>query len=338
MSSGSSTDINPEDLISDWYLPESGALDGFIYPNGRSIKKIERLHPIAQRLLEKCKEACQDPSRIEFNFQEENGRLFRGHKIMSVEGPMFQLRRLPTAIPPLSDLGLPLGIQEIILHDDLRKGGLVIIAGETGQGKSTTCAAAIKARLEKFSNFCLTIEDPPEMPLHGRHKGGRCIQTEAISGKFPEAIRGALRAYPTMAGNILYIGETRDSETASEALKIATNGHLVFTTIHASDVISGIKRFISLATSSKDISEEAIKSIFADGLRMMLHQRLIDRPATASAHASKQLEVHFLLSKSGATPVAHMIRKSSIEGLSTPMDTQRRTLEIQGVSGLMKIW
>lgn len=330
-------DINPEDLISDWYLPMSSALDGFVYPNGRSIKKVEKLHPVAQHLLQKCIEITQD-GRIEFNLREPGGRLYRGHVIESVQGKIFELRRLPTAIPPLKDLGLNLGIQEILLHEELRKGGLVIVAGETGQGKSTTCAAAVKARIEKFNAFCLTIEDPPEMPLHGRHKGGRCIQTEAVSGKFADAMRGALRAYPTMAGNILYVGETRDNETASEVLKIATNGHLVFTTIHSNDVISGIKRFISLATAHKDISEEAIKSVFADALRVILHQRLEDIPATAGSPAHKQLSVRFLLSRGGDTAVAHMIRKSSIEGLSTPLDSQRRTLEMQGPEGLMKTW
>jgi twitching motility protein PilT len=329
--------IHPEDLIHDWYLPDDGALDGFVYPNGRSIRKIEAIHPIAQRLLESCRRAAAD-GRIEFSLQEPHGRLYRGHVIDSVGGKFYQLRRSPTAIPPLEALGLNRGIQDVLLHENLRKGGLILIAGETGNGKSTTSASTLKGRVEKFSSFCLTIEDPPEMPLHGRHKGGRIIQTEVQSGKFADAMRGALRAYPAMSGNILFVGETRDNETASEVLKIATNGHLVITTIHSADVISAIKRFISLATAHKDISEEAIKSVFADAMRVVLHQRLIDVPATASQPAHKKLDVGFLLSSSGSTPVAHMIRKSTIEGLSTPLDNQRRTLEMQGPEGLMKIW
>lgn len=329
--------IDPEDLISDWYLPLESALDGFVYPNGRSIKKIEILHPIAQRLLEQCKEISPNAQKIEFFIKDVGGRLFRGHRMESISGTIFQLRRMPTHVPALSELGIPRAIQEIFLHEDLKKGGLILIAGETGQGKSTTCAAAIKARMEKFSSFCLTIENPPEAPLNGRHKNGRCIQTEVESGDFAAAMRGALRAYPTIPGNILYVGETRDAETASEVLKIAINGHLVFTTVHAGDIVSGIKRFASMASSRKDISEDGVKSILADGLRMVLHQRL-DEALSKQGYIQKKLNLSFLLSHSGASSVAYMIRKSNLESLSSPIDNQRRTLEVQGVSGLMKIW
>ena len=54
-----------------------------------------------------------------------------------------------------------------------------------------------------------------------------------------------MRCYPTSSGNMLYVGETRDPETATELIRIVTNGHLVFTTIHGSDIVSSLKRFIT---------------------------------------------------------------------------------------------
>jgi len=168
------------------------------------------------------------------------------------------------------------------MHERLGAGGLILICGETGNGKSTTCASAIKSRMQKFGNFGLTVEDPPEFPLHGKQgEFGRCIQTEVRSGDFANALKGAMRCYPTMNGSILFVGETRDHETASEVLRVATNGHLVFTTIHGTDIISSIKRFISLATANRSSSEADIKGIFASSMRMVLHQRLRDVPGVA---------------------------------------------------------
>ena len=325
----------PEDLISDWYLPVSNPLDGFVYPSGRTISRLEPLHAPAQHLFALAMLHSKEGAVVEFSFESE-GRVFRGHVIHAIKGKIFQLRRLPTSIPPLNELGLPVAIQEILIHDRLRRGGLVLIAGETGQGKSTTCAAAIKARIEKFGAFCLTIEDPPEAPLDGKHKRGRCIQTPVESGKFAEAMRGALRAYPTTPGNILYVGETRDSETASEVLKIAINGHLVFSTVHADSVIGGIKRFVSLAASQKDMSETAVNSLCADAFRLLIHQRLEDQ--VIQGRTQKKLAIEFLMSKDGTTAASHMIRKGTIEGLSNPIDLQRSTLMVQGVEALMKEW
>lgn len=328
----------PEDLISDWYLYKDSPTDGgFIYPGPVSINGQPKLFSFAKKLNSLCIEICdEDPEHDDF-ILKNGDRIYRGHKMYTVKGIMFALRRIPSIIPDIANLGLESTVQKVLLHPNLHAGGLILVTGETGQGKSTTCAAAIRARMEKFGSFCLTVEDPPELPLHGDYKNGRCIQTEVKSGGFAESLRGAMRSYPTVGGSMLYVGETRDSETAVEILRTVTNGHLVFTTLHSSDIISGIKRFVSLAVGSV-LSENEVKSTLGSSLRMILHQRLRDIPAIQNKPASKKLETSFLLSANGTTTVANKIKTSGVDTISSDIQQQKNILEHQGIEKLMEDW
>jgi Tfp pilus assembly pilus retraction ATPase PilT len=324
----------PEDVITDWYIPERDPLDGFIYPKSISIRDHVPLYDMAHSLLERSQEKTKDGYE-EFVVRAGNVS-YRGHRIDSVGGYVYALRRMPTIIPSLGDLGMDEAIRTVLMDSWLSKGGLILVCGETGQGKSTTCAATVKERMEVHGSFCLTVEDPPEMPLHGRHKDGRCIQTEARSGNFAEAMRGAMRCYPTVNGSMLYVGETRDNETAAEVLKIATNGHLVLTTIHSSDVISALGRFLMLAKArtSEEDARQAMGAIF----RLAIHQQLRDRPAIGSQPSRKQLEMEFLMSRDRTTPVGARIRQGKIDGLSSDIKQQKMILANKGLKGLREMW
>lgn len=323
------------DLISDWYLYKDEPLEGFIYPGPVTIKEHPKLFELANHLNKLCL-SREDKEHDEF-ILKDNGRIYRGHRMYTVKGEMYALRRVANKVPEVKSLGLETAVQQVLLHPNLTGGGLILVTGETGQGKSTTCAAAIKARMEKFGSFCLTVEDPPELPLHGIYKDGRCIQTEVRSGRFGEALRGAMRSYPTIGGSMLYVGETRDSETAIEVLRIVTNGHLVFTTLHGSDIISGIKRFVSLAVGSV-LSENEVKSTLASSLRMVLHQRLRDVPAIQDRPASKKVETSFLLSANGSTAIANRIRATGVDTLISDIQQQKSVLENFGLNKLMEDW
>lgn len=336
MSEISINKVNPYEVISDWYLPSDNPTNGYVFPGPLDIKAHSALLTMAQELFKECKKR-EDIHREDFVIKHKKMK-FRGHVIpSSVEGEIITLRRIPSQVPQIANLGLEKAVESVLLHESLSKGGLVIITGETGQGKSTTCASTIAKRLEKFNSFCLTIEDPPELPLHGKHGNGRCIQTEVPSGEFANALKGAMRCYPTSSGNMLYVGETRDPETATELIRIVTNGHLVFTTIHGSDIVSALKRFITLATGK--FSEADVKSILASSLRVVLHQKLFDLPAIGNKPAGKKLETEFLISHDASTPVAQRIRNSTnIDGLTSDIEQQRNTLKTKGLEELMRLW
>lgn len=317
----------PEDLVTDWYIPADAPAEGFVYPGPLEIVSNNKLATLAPILLALAIEKGKE----EFSLIH-NERVYRGHRIQSVKGPIYALRRIPNYIPRLDELGLPISIQAILTHKELTKGGLILIVGETGQGKSTTCSATIKARLEDYGSFCLTVEDPPEHPLHGIHKDGRCIQTSVQSGEFADALKGAVRSYPTIGNCILYIGETRDPETAHEALVAATNGHLVFTTLHASDVLSAIKRFIALACLYKNVVDTDVKSMFATTFRLIMHQKL------RMYDEKRKLDVSFLFCPNGQNGLAQRIKANQIDQLITDLEAQANLAKANNIKMLLSGW
>lgn len=321
----------PEDIITDWYLPQGDFMKGFIYPGPVLIHEHPRLYDMAAALLDRAIERTQ--GGYEEFVVREGRRTYRGHMIDTIEGPIYALRRMPDVVPEMSTLGVPEGIIEVLLHPWLKGGGLIMVCGETGQGKSTTCAAVVKERMLKHGSFCLTVEDPPEMPLHGQHGNGRCLQTEVKSGKFAEAMKGAMRCYPTVRGSLLYVGETRDAETAAEVLRVATNGHLVLTTLHAENLLSAIKRFKSLAMS--EMPESEVNSIFSSSLRLALHQKL-DEVKSGSGRKRK-LKVDFLVSDP-ISSVAQAIRRGEIESINNDISMQKLTLQQRGAAALLGQW
>lgn len=320
------------DQITDFYLPMGDALEGFFYPKACKVRDFPFLFEFVTELLEGCRQRLRADSD-EFVVRVR-GRSFRGHKIDTIDQPYFALRRMPKSVPSLESLGLDPAVRQVLLHESLNKGGLILICGETGQGKSTTCAAAIKERLFKFGAFCLTVEDPPEMPLHGEHGDGRCLQTEVSNGQFAEALRGAMRCYPTANGSILYVGETRGAETAAEVLRAAMNGALVFTTTHAPDVPSGLRRLISFAATR--MGAEEAQTILGSTFRLGLHQVLEATRPLPGQQPRRRLSMSFLMSGNSRTPVANIIRKGEIDALGTSIQQQAATMRNQGPSALLR--
>lgn len=330
--------------ISDFYIPEEDPLAGFWYPKAEPIRDYAFLFDFVNDLWLQCKEKSklppeeQEPGKMHRDdFVVKSGVLvYRGHRLETVTGVMFILRRMPRVVPSFNDIGLDKSMRDILLSPVLSKGGLVVICGETGQGKSTTCAATIKERMIKLGSFCLTIEDPPEMPLHGTHGSGRCLQTEVASGNFAEALRGAMRCYPTVSGSMLYVGETRGSETATEVLRIAMNGNLVFTTTHANTIQAGIKRIVTLA--SKDLGMEEAASIMGNVFRIGMHQVLEPVRPAPNQPMRKKLNATFLLSHSPQTAIANKIKKGDLESLGTEIQQQQSLIQRQGGEALMRSW
>lgn len=331
--------LRPEQVITDWYLYEKHPIDkGFVFPGPLPICDHSAFHDAASALVGLCREALSK-GKVDFRVSlpgptPKESEDFRVHVIPRVPEKVFALRRIAKFIPTLEQLGMNPALRQLLLHPNLSKGGLVIVGGETGQGKSTTCAATVKERMESFGNFCLTIEDPIELPLDGCHGKGRCIQTEVEDDDWPEAMRGAMRSYPSVSGSMLYVGETRDAATAAEVIRIATNGHLVLTTVHADGLDSSVQRFMSLASAAMS-NEKEVQTLMASCFRLAIHQTL--ELVKAGGVTKKQLKANFLFSPNGKSPVAQKLRSGG-ESLNNEISQQRLVFNNKGAAGIMAMW
>lgn len=174
------------------------------------------------------------------------------------------LRLISEKIPTTEELKLPLVINKIASAN----AGLVLVTGATGSGKSSTLAAMINYINRTSPVHILTLEDPVEY-VHNPIKA-RITQREIgqDTSDFNSALRSALRQDP----DIILIGEMRDSETISIALKAAETGHLVFGTVHTTDALSTIGRLISMFPPTE---QNVVRTRIADNLHATISQRLL---------------------------------------------------------------
>ncbi|KAG0184502.1 hypothetical protein DFQ28_011029 [Apophysomyces sp. BC1034] len=170
------------------------------------------------------------------------------------------------------------------------KSGLVLFAGPTGSGKSSTQYACL-SRANTGHKKIITIEDPVEFMLNGP---GSIVHIEVTPDLPPErALQQTLR----MAAKILMIGEIRSPEMLQIALSAATTGHLVFATVHADHVPGAVDRLFKLLPQSM---REAELAMLSNALRAVICQRLV--PLRSPAHQSAEPSVNqhdWILKNSG---------------------------------------
>jgi twitching motility protein PilT len=187
------------------------------------------------------------------------------YNLMRYQGKLgLILRLISDKIPTTDELKLPLVINKI----SEANAGLVLVTGATGSGKSSTLAAMINHINRTAAVHILTLEDPVEY-VHTPIKA-RITQREIgqDTSDFASALRSALRQDP----DIILIGEMRDAETISIALKAAETGHLVFGTVHTTDALSTIGRLISMFPPEE---QNVVRVRIADNLHATISQRLL---------------------------------------------------------------
>lgn len=149
-------------------------------------------------------------------------------------------------------------------------GGLVLITGPAGNGKSTTLVTLIDYINENFSKHIITLEDPIEF-VHKRKKS--LINQREIgrdSHSFDSALRAAMREDP----DVILVGEMRDAETISTAITAAETGHLVFGTLHTLNAAQTIERIIDVFWPQQ---QQQIRAQLANTLQGVVAQQLIPR-------------------------------------------------------------
>lgn len=229
------------------YLKDNDFIDLYIGKDYAEIKGLrgayaflsaipDYLDEDVKKLKKCCEQQYENSGNTEFSIFYDD-RLYRV-TITLFTGLNLIIRQTPESVFPIDRLPLNSALRMSI--DTPYITGLFLIAGAMGSGKTTTAASVLSRRIAVTGNLGVSIEDPIETVLMGRHGEGRCIQLEVSGGEtYASATKKAFR----MGANAFLLGEIRDGATAHEVLK-ASLSMFVVSTIHASSVQEAIERYI----------------------------------------------------------------------------------------------
>jgi len=217
-------------------------------------------------------------------------------------------RRVNTTIPNFATLGLPPSIEKLCNFPE----GLVILAGVTGSGKSTTIASMLDYLNEREPLHILTVEDPIEFTFTDKKSviNQREIGLDCIN--WHKALKDAVRQDP----DVILVGELRDVETFEAAVHAAETGHLVFGTIHAASAHTTINRILDLFPPEK---HTAIRQALANNLKAVVAQKLIKGLKVGRVPTNEIMIVNptirKLISEGMDTKISDAIKIGYLEGM-----------------------
>src|SRR5438128_3629549 len=234
-----------------------------------------------------------DLGRFRINLHHERGRAAAA------------IRRLPSAVPRLASLNLPPTVEAL----SRLPRGLVLVGGPTGSGKTTTLAALVHEINLREARHIITIEDPVEYEHPHRKSVIEQIEIGVDAPDFPTALRAALRQAP----DIIVVGEMRDPETMQIAVTAGETGHLVFSSLHTTDVATTVAR---IADSFPLERQDTIRQELAMALAAVLTQTLMPKIGGGLIPAAELLMIGY-----GAR---QHVRKNALQHLHQEITITRR--------------
>ena len=240
-------------------------INGVTSPIGKNVLPADAVREMLPGILNE-KQIAEFDAEMELDtaFTVENLGRFRVNVFRQRGDVAMVIRQIKAQIPDIDTLLLPELVKTLVME----KRGLIIIAGATGTGKSTTVASMLDYRNTNKTGHILTIEDPIEFIYE--HKKSIVNQREVgIDTKsFDEALRRAMREAP----DVIMIGEIRDAETMKQALSYADTGHLCIATLHATNAVQTMERINSFFPVA---NRDQLYMDMSLNLRAVVAQRLL---------------------------------------------------------------
>jgi Tfp pilus assembly pilus retraction ATPase PilT len=280
-------------MFSDWRLyadngAKSCALEGLSLIRQPNSEDKQRAWLPYQNLSDLMREFCDlltaeciklsQPWRC-FNVDFTDGESHIRFRIQEM-GKFFACKRILTSPPNLDELaGVPDSVKAAVTSASLRlTGGLVLMVGDTGTGKTMFASAALRERLKKFGGYCLVLADPPEQPLGddgGHYVGtnGYVDEVDVSDIGYTQALEHSLRSFPVGKTGSLFYGEIRSDSNAFDLISASCDGHEVFSTMHAMSPDAALERLISWCVRG-GIPVDVVRSMLAQSLFCIIWHRV----------------------------------------------------------------
>ncbi|GAA0723854.1 hypothetical protein GCM10008905_16980 [Clostridium malenominatum] len=269
-------------------------IDGIIY--GIHQLPLEGYSRVVGRLkvmsgMDTTERRIPQEGKFQFKFKEEIHDI-RVSIIPTIKGEKVSIRILynELKISELNQIGFDKEVSKRIKKLLKASGGMILISGPTGSGKTTTLYAMINEILNKNNNI-ITLEDPVEYSVDGVNQ---INVNPKIGLTFSETLKSVIRQDP----DVIMLGEIRDKETAEISARAAITGHLVMSTIHTEDAPSTILRLIDMGIP---------KYMVGNAVRAVIAQRLIKKLCPHCKVEDENIKMDFIAYKSrGCTSCHHV--------------------------------
>jgi len=259
---------------------------------------------------EEQREVFNKEQELDFAYSVPGLARFRVNVLQQRGTMSLALRRVPSRVPSIDELGLPQVCKALIL----KPRGLVLVTGSAGSGKSTTLAAMINHLNENETRSVLTIEDPIEYLFQDKKCLIRQRDLRDDTKSFSTALTHALRHDP----DVIVIGEMRDLETISTAITAAETGHLVLATLHTVDAAQSIDRIIDVFPPAQ---QRQMRLQLAQVIEAVLSQTLLPRIGGGRVAAFEVLlannVIRRLIREEGIHEIASSLEMGRLEGMRT---------------------
>lgn len=283
-------------------------------------EKIEQL--VFEIMSERQKAFFMENNALDFAYQVGNLDRFRINVFRQRSYISLAARRISGRIPPFETLHVPPVIEKIAEAHD----GMILVTGPTGSGKSTTIASMIDHINRSRACHIVTIEDPLEF----LHMDRKSIVSQREVGidvpNFESALRSLMRQDP----DVVLVGEIRDHETLTAAMKAAETGHLVFGTLHSNNCAQTIQRILDMFPQEE---RELTRQTFAMTIRAVISQQLLpgirpDVPRLPSIEIMINTPIiRKLISEEREADIPSAIRAGQNEGMQDFTDSLHKLVE-----------
>ncbi|HBZ56394.1 MAG TPA: hypothetical protein DEO88_13390 [Syntrophobacteraceae bacterium] len=240
----------------------------------------------------------------DFSVEVEGLSRFRVNAYRQRNTISLALRRIRLDIPAFDELGLPRWLEEYTLKPQ----GLILVTAPTGHGKTTTVASMVDVINRKRQVNIITLEDPIEY----LHKPQKCNINQREIGVDTDSFSEGLRRIFRQAPDVIVIGEMRDHETFESALRAASTGHLVLSTMHAGSTTSAISGLVNRFPAH--LQPQVLQQM-ADSLLLVFSQRLIPQRGSDGMAMAYEMLINSYRMK-------NFIRENKMHQIRTQIQTE----------------